>query len=83
MKEKDVLETLGETYVHKPDKEIAKIVKLKRNGKEEFIISPKRGSGGMIFNIYERMDNRLTTPVGELTINAATGTFKGSIPIFK
>ena len=37
----------------------------------------------MIFNIYERMDDRLERPIGELAKNPASGTFRGSSPVFK
>ena len=67
-----------------PLKETAQVVVLRRGAtKEEFIIFPKKGFGGMVFNIYERMDDRLVKPIGELEKNPATGTFKGSVPVFK
>jgi hypothetical protein len=68
----------------KEPKETAQVVILRRGlTKEEFIIFPKKGFGGMVFNIYERMDDRLVKPIGELEKNPATGTFKGSVPVFK
>jgi hypothetical protein len=64
-------------------KEKVQVVELKRGIRENFIISPKRGFEGIIFNIHEMSDNTLKTPIGELAINPATGTFKGSVPVFK
>ena len=64
-----------------PQKEVAQVVKLRRGQtREEFLIYPKRS--GIIFNIYERIDDRLSKPIGELAINPATGTFKDILPIF-
>ena len=58
----------------------AQVVELRRNGvKEEFIIYPR----GLVYDIYERIDSDLSNVIGELSLNPATGTFKGSSPIFK
>jgi hypothetical protein len=84
--EKVIQRELGAKSAPKSDKEIAQVVQLSRAPgvpKEEFIIFPKKGLGGMVFNIYERIDDRLERPIGELAKNPATGTFKGSMPIFK
>jgi len=63
----------------KSDRDTAQVVRLRRGDTlQEYIIYPK--SGG-IYNIYERSDTR--DPIGELAINPATGTFKGSKPVFK
>jgi hypothetical protein len=84
--QKFIAQQLGEKAPPKFDKEVAQVIKLTRtpgSAKEEFIIFPKKGFGGMIFNIYERVDDRLEKPIGELAINPVTGTFKGSVPVFK
>ena len=49
----------------------------------EYLLSPKKGSGGLVFNMYRREDDALKTILGEISINPATGTFKGSAPTFK
>jgi hypothetical protein len=49
----------------------------------QYLLSPKRGSGGLVFNMYRREDDALKTILGEIPINPATGTFKGSVPTFK
>jgi hypothetical protein len=77
---------LGARSAPKAEREIAQVVALSRvpgTPKEEFIIFPKKGMGGIVFNIYERIDDRLEKPIGELAKNPATGTFKGSVPTFK
>ena len=76
----EIKEVHVEKTEQKTERETAKVVKLNRNGKEEFIIYPKKG--GMVYNIYERVDDRLENPIGELPLNPATGTFKGMIPTF-
>jgi len=59
----------------------AQVVKMRRGGvKEEFLIYPKKS--GIIYNIYERTDDRLSKPIGELAINPATGNFKDVLPLF-
>ena len=67
----------------KRSKNEAQIVEMYRTkGKlERFIIYPKKGN--IIYNIYDILDDTLTTPIGEIQINPVYGTFKGSIPVFK
>jgi hypothetical protein len=80
--------SLGEKQYSKPTTESAQVVKLRRGPtREEFIIFPKTGSGGMVFNIYDRNDDRLENILGEITKNPAASSpseiFRGSVPIFK
>jgi hypothetical protein len=49
----------------------------------EYLMNPKKGSGGLIFELFAKTDDRLKTPIGEISVNPATGTFKGSKPTFK
>jgi hypothetical protein len=49
----------------------------------EYLMNPKKGSGGLIFELFAKTDDRLTKPLGEISVNPATGTFKGSKPTFK
>ena len=49
----------------------------------EYFLAPKEGAGGLIFNLYMMTDKERKRPVGEMAINPATGTFKGSHPTFK
>jgi len=67
----------------KRSKHEAQIVEMYRTkGKlERFIIYPKKGN--IIYNIYDILDDTLTTPIGEIQINPLYGTFKGSMPVFK
>ena len=84
--QKVVQKELGDRAPPKPDREVAEVIELRRAPgieKEEFIIFPKKGFGGLVFNIYERRDDRLEKPIGELAKNPATGSFKGSKPVFK
>jgi len=63
-----------------PPKDKYSVIKFKG---VEYFIAPKPGSGGLIFNIHMMADKELKQPVGEIAINPATGTFKGSLPTFK
>jgi len=65
-------------------RERAQVVILRRGlVREEFIIVPKIGFGSTVFDIYEKMDDTLKKPIGELSKNPATGDFKGMAPVFK
>ena len=44
----------------------------------EYLIYPKPESGGLVFQLFARGDDRFRQPLGEVTINPVTGTFKGS-----
>ena len=49
----------------------------------EYLLQPKKGSGGLVFNMFATTDDRFTKPLGEISVNPGTGTFKGSKPTFK
>ena len=77
---KEVQYETKETEKETASRDSAQVVELRRNGiKEEFIIYPR----GLVYDIYERIDSDLSNVIGELSLNPATGTFKGSSPIFK
>ena len=47
----------------------------------EYILKPR--PDGLTFEMYDFRDTRFKTTLGEISINPATGTFKGSRPIMK
>jgi hypothetical protein len=49
----------------------------------EYMLVTKPNSGGLTFQMFSRVDDSLKNPLGEISINPATGTFKGSAPTFK
>ena len=49
----------------------------------EYLLMPKAKSGVLTFEMFSKVDDTFRTPLGEITINPATGTFKGSVPIFR
>jgi hypothetical protein len=46
-----------------------------------YLMYPKKGSGGLVYSLYALADDRFKKPLGEIAINPATGTFKGSAPV--
>jgi hypothetical protein len=49
----------------------------------EYLLQSKKGSGGLVFNMFATTDDRFTKVLGEISINPGTGDFKGSKPTFK
>ena len=49
----------------------------------EYLLMPKAKSGGLTFEMFSKVDDTFKTPLGEISINPATGTFKGAVPTFK
>jgi hypothetical protein len=49
----------------------------------EYLLRPKKGSGGLSFDMFATTDDRFRKVLGEISINPGTGTFKGSTPEFK
>jgi len=49
----------------------------------EYLLRTKKGSGGLTFEMFATTDDRFTKPLGEISINPGTGTFKGSKPEMK
>ncbi len=49
----------------------------------EYLLRSKKGSGGLIFELFAKIDDTFKSPLGEITINPATGNLSGSIPVFK
>jgi hypothetical protein len=46
----------------------------------EYLLQPKKGSGGLIFVMFGKGDDTFKKPLGEIPINPATGTLAGSRP---
>jgi len=65
-----------------PKAQVEQITVMKWKG-TEYLLGPKKGSGGLVFELFEMVDDKLTKPLGEISINPGTGTFKGSKPILK
>jgi hypothetical protein len=59
------------------DKEQIPVMKYKGI---EYLLRSKKGSGGLVFQMYSKTDDTFKRPMGELSINPGTGTFKGSVP---
>ena len=66
----------------KPKAQIEQITVMKWKN-IEYLLSPKKGSGGLVFELFAMTDDKLTKSLGEISINPGTGTFKGSKPTFK
>ena len=66
----------------KPKAQVEQITVMKWKG-TEYLLGPKKGSGGLVFELFAMADDKLTRPLGEISINPGTGTFKGSKPTFK
>ena len=49
----------------------------------EYLLRPKSGLGGLVFEMFAFKDDKFKNPLGEITINPLTGTFKGSKPVMK
>jgi hypothetical protein len=79
--EKVVETELGEAAPPKgPPKDVFQVIKYKG---AEYYLAPKEGAGGLVFNMFMMADKERKKSVGEIAINPATGTFKGSSPILK
>jgi len=65
-----------------PKEQVEQIPVLKWKG-VEYLLRAKKGSGGLSFDMFRREDDAYRTVIGEIAINPATGTFKGSAPVFK
>ena len=46
----------------------------------QYLLLAKKGSGGLLFEMFAMSDDTFRRPLGEMAINPGTGTFKGSIP---
>lgn len=66
--------------VSKVDIEQIQVIKWKGI---EYLLRTKKGSGGLTFEMFATTDDRFTKPLGEISINPGTGTFKGSKPELK
>jgi hypothetical protein len=64
----------------KPDVEQVQVIKYKG---VEYLLRTKKGSGGLTFEMFATTDDRFTKALGEISVNPATGTFKGSKPEMK
>lgn len=75
-----IAKELGARAPPKPHVEQIQVVKWKGS---QYLLSPKKGSGGLVFEMFAMIDDKLTKPLGEIAINPGTGTLKGSSPVFK
>ena len=74
------LKQLGEKAPIKADIEQVTVIKYKGI---EYLLRSKKGSGGLVFELFGMADDMFKKVLGEIAINPGTGTFKGSKPIFK
>jgi hypothetical protein len=65
-----------------PREDVIKVQVIKYKG-VEYLLRAKAGSGGLVFDMFGFKDDRFKNPLGEITINPGTGTFKGSKPVMK
>jgi hypothetical protein len=65
----------------KPKVDIIQSLVIRIRGVEYYTID-KPGSGGMIKSLFAMSDKDFKTPLGEIPINPADGTLKGSKPTF-
>jgi hypothetical protein len=65
----------------RPKADIIQVKVIKFRGVEYYIID-KPGSGGMMKYLYTMSDTDFKFPLGEIAINPADGTLKGSKPTF-
>lgn len=61
--------------------EVEQITVIKYRG-VEYLLKTKKGSGGLAFEMFGMADDAFKKPLGEISINPGTGTFKGSVPQF-
>ena len=59
--------------------EVEQVTVIKYKG-VEYLLRSKKGSGGLIFEMFAMSDDTFRTPLGEISVNPGTGTFKGSKP---
>jgi len=78
--EASALKQLGEKAPIKADIEQITVIKYKG---VEYLLRPKKGSGGLVFELFGMADDTFKKALGEMAINPGTGTFKGSKPTFK
>jgi hypothetical protein len=78
--EASALKQLGEKAPFKADIEQITVIKYKGI---EYLLRPKKASGGLVFELFGMADDTFKKALGEMAINPGTGTFKGSKPIFK
>ena len=74
------LKQLGEKQSIKADVEQVTVIKYKG---VEYLLKAKKGSGGLVFELFGMADDTFKKVLGEMSINPATGTFKGSRPILR
>ena len=78
--EASALKQLGEKALPKADVEQVTVIKYKG---VEYLLRGKKGSGGLVFELFGMADDMFKKVLGEIAINPGTGTFKGSKPTFK
>ena len=74
------LKQLGEKAPLKADVEQVTVIKYKG---VEYLLRSKKGSGGLVFELFGMADDMFKKVLGEIATNPGTGTFKGSKPTFK
>jgi hypothetical protein len=65
-----------------PKAEVEQVTVIKYKG-VQYLLRTKRGSGGLTFEMFGMADDQFKTPLGEISINPGTGTFKGSAPVMR
>jgi hypothetical protein len=78
--EEAIAKQLGAPASSKVEVEQIQVIKYKSI---EYLLRTKKGSGGLTFEMFATTDDRFTRPLGEISINPGTGTFKGSKPEMK
>jgi len=74
------LKQLGEKAPPRADIEQVTVIKYKGI---EYLLRSKKGSGGLVFELFGMADDMFKKALGEIGTNPGTGTFKGSKPTFK
>jgi hypothetical protein len=65
-----------------PKAEVEQVTVIKYKG-VQYLLRTKKGSGGLTFEMFGMADDQFKTPLGEISINPGTGTFKGSVPVMR
>jgi hypothetical protein len=65
-----------------PKVEVEQVQVIKYKG-IQYLLRSKKGSGGLTFEMFAMTDDQFKRPLGEISINPGTGSFKGSTPVLK
>jgi hypothetical protein len=75
-----VAKELGERAMPKANMIQVRVIKYKG---VEYLLQPKEGTGSLTFEMFDMRDDRFRRPLGEITVNPLTGSFKGSKVVMK